>query len=225
MSGKRRQYILLAVLAVAFIGWLRWGGDGLAVVGPDVATLQPIDAAGLERTLSEINTVNPDLVPPIAGDAGRDRNLFQYGEKPPPPPPPVDPREVERQRVAAQAELQRQEEAARLAKQQQELEEQRMAELRAAEEQRLRDNPPPPPEPAKPVKPPPPTIEFRYVGLFGPKGERIAVLMDGEEPLLVKVGQVVKKDFKVINIGMEWADIGYVNPEYRDVTKRIHLGS
>lgn len=225
MSGKNRQYILLGLLAAVFIGWLRWGGDGLAVVSPDSGPLRPIDAAGLERTLKEINTVDNSLIPLGSDDKGIDRNLFQYGEKPPPPPPPVDPKEVERQRLAAQAQIEAQEKAAREAKLLQEQEQQRMAELRAAEEQRLRDNPPPPPEPAKPVKPPPPTIDFRYVGIFGPKGSRIAVLMDGEEPLLVRVGQVVKKDFRIIDIGMEWTDVGYVNPEYRDVTKRLHLGS
>lgn len=224
MSGKR-QYILLGLLAAVFIGWMRWGGEGLAVVSTDSAALRPIDAAGLERTLKEINTIEPTLIPPDTDDKGVSRNLFQYGEKPPPPPPPVDPREVERQRRAAQEELQRQEEAARLAKQQQEQEEVRLAEARAEQEKQLRENPPPPPEPPVPVKPPPPSIDFRYVGLFGPKGQRIAVLMDGEEPLLVRVGQVVKKDFKILDIGMEWTDVGYVNPEYRDVTKRLHLGS
>jgi len=97
--------------------------------------------------------------------------------------------------------------------------------MRAEAEEAARRPPPPPAEPPRPVKPPPPPIEFRYVGLFGPKGERIAVLMDGTEPILVKNGQVVKKDFKIINIGMEWTDVGYVNPEWRDVTKRLHLGS
>lgn len=225
MSGKIRQYVLLGLLAAVFIGWMRWGGEGIAVVSPDSAVLQPIDAAGLERTLKEINTIQEKLIPPGGEDEGVDRNLFQYGEKPPPPPPPRDPKEEERQRRAAQAELQRQEEAARQAKEQQDIEEKRIAELRAVEEQRLRDNPPPPPEPPVPVKPPPPPIDFRYVGLFGPKGSRIAVLMDGEEPLLVRVGQVVKKDYRILDIGMEWTDVGYVNPEWSDVTKRLHLGS
>ena len=219
---KQRQYILLGLLALVFVGWLRWGSGELTTAGTDVSALRPIDAAGLERQLKEINTIEEDLIPPAKGEEGVSRNLFQYGEKPPPPPPPVDPREVERQRLAAQAELQRQEEAARLAKQQQaELE----ALMRAEAEARANEPPPPPAEPPKPVKPPPPTIDLRYVGLFGPKGQRIAVLMDGSEPILVKVGQVVKKDFKIINIGMEWTDVGYVNPEYADVTKRLHLGS
>jgi len=98
--------------------------------------------------------------------------------------------------------------------------------------------PPPPPPPVKPVvkAPPPPlpvdpgppvvvlpTINFRYVGSFGPKRRRIAVLEDGELIINAVEGDVVQEEFVVAKIGFESIYIGYKNhPD--EPAKQLEIG-
>lgn len=222
MNESRRQWVLVGVLIVLGLVWVSFGGYSFESGGAfSIEMLPPIDAAGLERQLTAINTVNDALIETREYDKGKDRNLFQYGVKPLPPPPPVDYDALERQRLAEQARLAEIEARARA---------QREAELEKLKQQADRareaaENAPKIPPKKDSAKPPPPTIRFRYLGVFGPERQRIGVLLDGDEPLLVRKGQVVKKHFKVLDIGVEWADVGYVDPEYKDQMKRLYLGS
>lgn len=82
--------------------------------------------------------------------------------------------------------------------------------------------PPPPPQPVAPVTPPPPVappkpqpppIDVEYLGSFGPAEAPIAVFTgaDGEEIWNVRVGGVIEEKFRVVRIGYESVDLGYVD--------------
>jgi hypothetical protein len=74
--------------------------------------------------------------------------------------------------------------------------------------------PPPPPLPVPPTGPPPvvlPTIQFRYVGSFGPRERRIAVLEEGETIINALEGDIVQEEFIVAKIGYESIFIEYKN--------------
>jgi hypothetical protein len=225
VKQNRRSAILLALLAIVFVAWLRYGSPEAGGSGAGPSALPPIDAAGLAGRLAAINTVNPDLIAEPEADLSSTRNLFQYGERRPPPPQPPDPAEVERQRRAAEAALQQAEEEARRRKEQQEAMARAAAEqARLLAEQQAREQPVPQDQ-ARAQKPPPPPIQFKYIGVFGPSRGRIGVLLDGTEPILVKRGQIVKDQFRVLSVDSEWADVGYVDPDYKDQKQRLYLGS
>ena len=121
------------------------------------------------------------------------RNLFAFEE---------DPAVVaERQRQAEEAAKQA-EEAAKKA-----------AEERAKREEEARLHPPPPQ---------PPPVTFQYIGYFGPADDRIGVFALPGTPgvFLVKTGATVLDKFKVLEIGYESAEIGFVG--FKE-TKRIPL--
>lgn len=66
------------------------------------------------------------------------------------------------------------------------------------------EKPPPPPPPAPPVKPAPPPITFKYFGYVGgaKPGAKKAFFLDGEEILVGGEGDVLKKRYKVIRVGL-----------------------
>ena len=82
--------------------------------------------------------------------------------------------------------------------------------------------PPPPPEPGSvafigPLPPPaptptplPPDINFKFIGTFGPKDQPIAALLQGDQLLNARVGDVVFGRFILRNIGYESVDVGFV---------------
>ena len=72
----------------------------------------------------------------------------------------------------------------------------------------------PPPEPPPPVigtGKQLPVIQFKYLGSFGPKNRRIAVLSEGEELVNALEGDVVMENFRVAKIGFESVYIEYVD--------------
>jgi hypothetical protein len=233
MNGSsRRQWILLSVLVVAVLGYFRFGGDGVQS-GAKVGELPPIDASGLVKALQSINTVKPGIVEPPQPNSDPDRNIFQYGEKRPPPPRPMteEERRAEEQRLKdleAAARIQSQKQAEETTRQQQIAAEQAalaaaaQAEAQArAREEAIRNPPPPPP----PVKPKPPEMNYRFVGVMGPATRKVGVFMDGDKMVLARKGEIIDGKFRVIEIGIEWADMGYADPLFKDDRKRLHFGS
>jgi hypothetical protein len=217
MSENRRQWVLLGVLGSLVVIYFAFGdfsGDSSGSAG---ASMDPIDVAGLAGRLQQISTVNPMLIGAERGDSVPDRNLFQYGQKKPPPP---DPEEMERRRRLAEEELKRQEERARALAVQQEM--QRQMNVQA--------NPPPQVMPPKPQPPPapavpqPPQFDFRFMGIVGSAKARIGVFVKGENVTLARTGTIIEDKFRVIDIGVAWADIGYTDPVHKDARKRVHFG-
>ncbi len=217
MNGNRRQYVLLGLLVLVVLVYLRFSGS--APVADDIGSLPPVDVAGLAQSLQNVNTVGKGLIA-FRADSEPDRNLFQYGVKLPPPP---DPAELERQRLAAEEALMRQEERAREVKRQQEMQMQREAAAAAA----APVAPPPPrkdPGPQRPVVPPPPTVDFKFMGIVGTAERRVGVFVNGESLMLARKGGVLEEKFRILDIGVAWADIGYVDPIHKDQSKRLYFG-
>jgi hypothetical protein len=78
---------------------------------------------------------------------------------------------------------------------------------------------PPPPPPPKPVPPP---VPFHLLGSFGPREDRIAVLLMGDKVEDVQAGAVVDGKFIIQRINYESIDVGFVGfPESQ--TQRIGL--
>jgi len=71
------------------------------------------------------------------------------------------------------------------------------------------DNNDPPKEPAKqqaeaPAKPPPPTITLKFYGYVSPvrAGAKRAFFLDGEEIFVASEGELIRKRYKVVRIGV-----------------------
>lgn len=84
--------------------------------------------------------------------------------------------------------------------------------------------PPPPPTPAPtlppmqgpmPPPPPPPTPapvepQFKLIGIFGERERPIAAIQLGEQVMNVRPGDVVSNRWKILSIGYESIDVGFV---------------
>lgn len=78
--------------------------------------------------------------------------------------------------------------------------------------------PPPPPTPT----PLPPTIPFKFIGTFGPKDRPFAVLVNGDQILNARAGDVVFDQFILRRVGYESIDIGFVGRAPSD-TRRLAI--
>lgn len=224
MNGSsRRQWVLLAGLAIAVFAYFRFGGASLNATGDTIGDLPPIDIGGVLKSLQGVNTVKPDLVPQPEGASDPDRNLFQYGNKRAPAEPPMS----EPQRLAAQELLRNQElkvrEEAEQARQR-ELEAARVAALTAPPPAPVAELPPPVQLPPAPVERKPPEINYRLVGMMGPVSRKVGVFLTGDKMVLAKKGEVIEGRFKVLDIGPEYALMGYTDPEWKDSRKRLYFG-
>jgi len=208
--------ILLGVLLVAIAAtvWRQFGSDPAAPAsfaggsrrpgpggrGPDLASLKivPVDWAALPAR-------RPTYV------VGR--NIFQFGAIPQPTPPPpteAEKRAIEAARVAAQKAA---EEAARQAAEVAT----RQAVEQQAQQQALAAMPPP--------KPPPPAIAYKFIGYIGPPEKKIAVLNDGTDMIFVHQGDVLAKQFKVLEIGYESIKFGYTDPQFKGESQTLPMSS
>ncbi len=76
---------------------------------------------------------------------------------------------------------------------------------------------------AAPARPQPPPVDVVYLGSFGPRGRQLAVFTDGNDIYNAFRGGVVKEKFRVVEIGYESADLGFVG--FPDVpAKRLAVG-
>jgi hypothetical protein len=149
------------------------------------------------------------------------RNIFRFGNLPPPPPSPEELARIEAAKQAA--------EQARQAAIQAELDAQKNA---AAAAEAAKNQPPIDPatglpvgmEPPPPPKPMPPAITLRYSGYLGSEHDKMAVLYSGEDMLLARSGDVVEKQFKILDIGYDWVKIGYVDPQFADQYQKLRMG-
>jgi hypothetical protein len=83
---------------------------------------------------------------------------------------------------------------------------------------------PPPPPPPPPPTPSPPEITFRCIGTFGLKNDPIAVLVQGDQIVNARTGDVVFGRFKVVRVGYESVDIGFVPGDWHwEETRRLAI--
>jgi hypothetical protein len=78
-----------------------------------------------------------------------------------------------------------------------------------------------PPRPVEQPKPPRPN--FRYIGFMGPKDAKIAVLEQGEEVILAQIGEIVDKQYKVLEFKYEMLVIGYTAERWADETYELPM--
>lgn len=97
--------------------------------------------------------------------------------------------------------------------------------------------PPPPPTPAPtippmvgPAGPPlptptpaPPEPTFKLIGIFGPKNRPIATLVNGDELLNAREGDIVFRSWVIRRIGYESIDVGFVGPYSPAETRRLGI--
>jgi hypothetical protein len=93
-----------------------------------------------------------------------------------------------------------------------------------------RKAPPPRPQPRRVTTPTttgqtvrPPTVSFKYLGFLGPKDDKIAVFEKGQELELVRVGEIVQKDFRLVDFKYEGVVIGYVDERFADQTTELRM--
>ena len=228
LRKRRREFGLAGALIAVLTAFLytRAGnspGDGgaegtLFVTGPP---------AGVAKALGKISSVKIPGVLLERLDEEKvpydptQRNIFRYGNLPPPPPSPEELARVEAAKRAA--------EEARQAAIRAELDRQKKQEEDA---EKAKNQPPvdpatglpvgsPPPPPPKPV---PPAITLRYSGYLGSERDKMAVLYSGEDVFLARTGDVVEKQFKVLDIGYDWVKIGYVDPGFADEFQKLRMG-
>lgn len=141
--------------------------------------------------------VRMDLLQASLAEYGQDgRDLFKYEKRPP-----------------TQAELD-------AMKRQQDLANQRR---QAAAEQRQAKKKAPPPRKPRPTGPRLPRVTFEYVGYLGPKEDRIAVFEEGQELILGRSGDVVRDEFRVVEIQYDTVIIGFTDPKFEDKTQTLRM--
>jgi len=62
-----------------------------------------------------------------------------------------------------------------------------------------------------PAAPKPPPVDVEYLGSFGPRNRKLAVFSNGSEIFNVFEGDRLNENFYLVKIGLESADIGFVD--------------
>jgi len=103
--------------------------------------------------------------------------------------------------------------------------------------ERPKPKPPPPAPPPPPVRKPtqktrnvkqepqPPSPDFDYVGFLGPKDDRIAVFMAGDEVFVRQIGEIAKEKFVLREFRYEAVVLGFVDDRFKDKTTELKLNS
>ena len=68
---------------------------------------------------------------------------------------------------------------------------------------KFREPPPPPP-------PQPPPVTFQFTGWFGRPKDPVAVIIDGDQMIVVRAGDVLQNKFIIRHVGYESLDVGFV---------------
>ena len=112
---------------------------------------------------------------------------------------------------------------------------------------RVKAPPPPPPKPTKVARPPQqnnrvkrkapvqrkkntapaaaraPQPQFEFLGYLGPKDARVFAFEEGEEIFIAGVGEVVKDDFKVLELQYKTVVLGYVDDKWKGQTAELEM--
>lgn len=78
--------------------------------------------------------------------------------------------------------------------------------LREAKEREQQDT-----APRMPATPKPPPVDVVFLGSFGPQDRKLAVFSDGSDIFNVFEGDQLNEKFYVVKIGLESADIGFID--------------
>ena len=225
---KRRREILLGGALIVVVSVFLYTRAGSSAAGADDSSVFVSDSPKeVQVAVSKLASVKLPgvLLDRLDDEAVRydpsQRNIFRYGNLPPPPPTPEELAQIAAAKQAA--------EAARKAA----IEQENLRLQQAQEAAALAASQPPidpatglpvgvtPPPPPKPV---PPAIPFRYSGYLGSERNKMAVLYSGEDMVMARTGDVVEKQFKVLDIGYDWVKIGYIDPQFSDQYQKLRMG-
>ena len=200
-----REGTLLVALAVAGVGYL-WLTSG-PEEGKHAAAARSGGAAKAKGEGAP-PTVRVDLL--VARAEAYDangRDLFKYSQR---PPSAEEVRRLREEAARRQKEMEEANQRAALeaARRQQE-------EADRVKEAVLHPQPPPPPAP--------PPIDLRYLGYLGPKDDRIAVFEDGKDLVVARKGEVVKDQFRVVEVKWETVVMGFVRAEFKGQTRELAM--
>ncbi len=201
-----REGVLLGVLAAAMLAYF-WYSSKPA---PSARSAAGRSASATKEKEDAVRApvVRMDLLASqSAAYDERGRDLFKYSQRPP------SAAEVRRLREEAARRQKEMEEANRRAAEDA-ARRQKEAEVQAKE---LALHPPPP------APPTPPAINLRYLGYLGPKDNRIAVFEDGKDLLVARKGDVVKSQFKVVDVKWDTVVMGFVKPEFKGITQELAM--
>ncbi len=75
------------------------------------------------------------------------------------------------------------------------------------------------------VLPDPPEMNLQFVGFIGPPAEKTVFLTDedAEENYIGGVGDAIAGQFRILEIGYEYVDIGYTDPLFEGQSERVIL--
>jgi hypothetical protein len=225
IKKHRREVVLGSVLVgvIAVFFYFR-EGSGEGGIAPEQAVLATDPPQSVSRAIGQLSSVKlPSVLLERLQEARApydptQRNIFRYGNIPPPPPT--------------------KEELARIEEARKQAEEARLAAIKAeqaqvlAQQQAQAAQPPIDPatglpvgeKPPPPPRPTPPAITLRYSGVLGSAASRMAVLYSGEDVILARTGDIVERQFKVLDIGYDWVKIGYVDPQFADDYQKLRMG-
>jgi hypothetical protein len=210
LKERRKEILLGAILiALAAVLWQQIGGDPAGMLSGGRG------GAGGRTDLSTIRIFPVEWAALTAPRPAYDplgRNIFQFGEIPPPPPPVLTPEE---QAAIKKAQLEAEEER----KRQEELMRKQQAEA-LAKQQEVANLPPPPPP-----KPQPPPVNYKFIGYVGPSERKIAVLHDGTDMIFARQGDVVGKEFRILEIGYESIKFGFTDPRFKQESQTLPMSS
>lgn len=197
MSKKRRQQVMLALLALVFVVLLGrqlgsvftesgFGAPGGRSSGGRRAGTGTED---WREKLPQVEELRLTALDEATEALHEGRDPFQIRRAAPPPPRPEPSESDIRKRI----------------------EEARMRQQIAT------------PAPVRPQAPMPPPIDVVYLGSFGHGRVRLAVFTDGDDIYNVPEGDVLNDKFVVVKIGLESADLGFVG--FPDApAKRLEIG-
>ena len=77
-------------------------------------------------------------------------------------------------------------------------------------------------KPTRPVRRPP-SVSFKYLGFLGPKDDKIAVFEKGQDLELVRLGEIVQEEFRLVDFKYEGVVIGYVDERFADQTTELRM--
>lgn len=203
---SRREVMLIGGLGLAAVIWLWHSWD--AGDAPAAAAAKKAEAGRRDLVIGKTPVVHMDLLDKAVVAYDPDgRDLFKYSPRPP------SWAEVKRLRAEAAAAAKAQKEAEERAR----IEAERRAKEEAERQLYLAAHPTPPPRPQ------PPPITFQFIGFVGPPDSRIAAFEQNNETFLGKVGDVIRKDYRVEDIRYESVLISFVNPQFKGETRELPL--
>jgi len=224
LKKRRRELVLGGFLLVVVVVYFNFSSGGDSSAGSEQTVMVTGPPPTVAKAMTKLKGARiPGVLLERLSDARiaydpTQRNIFRYGNLPPPPPSPEELARIEQAKAAAEQARQQaiQQEQARLAE----------------EAERAKNAPPIDPatglpvgqEPPPPAKPMPPAITLRYSGYLGSEKDKMAVLYSGEDMLMARTGDVVEKQFRVLDIGYDWVKIGYVDPQFADQYQKLRMG-